>query len=395
MKRIPIPLSQRFADFARGPLVFLVWASSAVTAGVLLMRQQAPIDHRGWVPTIQYEVTAPATGRLAQLLVRPMQRVRRGQLVGQLDTRPLEARLETARARVAELEEQLAFEQASVAARNRAARLDVELSAASNRIRWESEQRSYATDEMSLSLAVLALEVEQATDRVEVDRIDVRLERARQLASENVGPEAEVTDLELAFVQAEERIRRREAQLVETRAELEAARARRQEFEQLRPALAEVVELPAELASLRAAIRVQGLVVAELELEREGLLLVAPAEGQVAGLLASEGQTVVAGRAVLTVAATGLGEAVVYLGGEAARGELVGRGVVLTTLGEAPRRIESRIATAGPAIEVLPTELWAQPNVPEYGRPVRVPLGDATVLPGETFSATLEPPAAR
>lgn len=390
MKRIPIPLSQRVADFARGPFVFLVWASCAGTAGWLLFQQPAPIDHLGWVPRIAHEVTAPATGRLAQLLVQPMQDVHRGQLLGQLETRTHEARLETARARVQELEERLAFEQATVAASNRAADLDIELTTAASRIRWESEQRSYATDEMSLSLAALALEVAQATDRVEVDRIDVRLERARQLARDNIGPEADVSDLELAFVQVQERIERREAELTETRAELVAAGARRQSFEELRPETVEAVEFPAELEAIRAAIRVQSLVVAELELEREGLLLVSPATGQVATLFASEGQTVVAGRVVLTVVATDGAEAVVYLAGEAARGELVGRGVTLTTLGGTPRRIESRIATAGPAIEALPAALWSQPNVPEYGRPVRVPLGDAAFLPGETFSVSLE-----
>lgn len=371
--------------------MFGVWASCAVGVFFLLQRVPPPIEHLGWVPPVNHEVTAPATGRLVQLLARPMQEVRRGQIVGQLDPRPLEARVETARARIAELEESLKDEQLVAEARNRAAAEDSRQTLESEVLRWQGEQRRYVIDETNLGLAAAELEVDQASDRVELGLFDVQLERARQLAADEVGPLSDVQDLEIQRAQLDERIVRREAEIERTREELAAATLRREAFDQLRPEAPGTVEIPPALAALQASIRREELAIAELQFELEGLTLVSPATGQVTGLLASEGQTVLSGRPVLTLMASTANDAVVYLTGDAALEASEGRSVVLTTVGASPRQIETRIQAMGVGIEALPEILWPQPDIPVYGRPAQVPLGEDALLPGEVFSATLAP----
>lgn len=391
MKKIRVPLAQRAIDFARGPLVFGVWASCAAGVFFLLQRVPPPIEHLGWVPPVNHEVTAPATGRLVQLLARPMQEVRRGQIVGQLDPRPLEARIETARARIAELEESLKDEQLVAEARNRAAAEDTRQTLESEVLRWQGEQRRYVIDETNLGLAAAELEVDQASDRVELGLFDVQLERARQLAADEVGPLSDVQDLEIQRAQLDERIVRREAEIERTRQELAAATLRRESFDQLRPEAPGTVEIPPALAAIQASIRREELAIAELQFELEGLTLVSPATGQVTGLLASEGQTVLSGRPVLTLMASTANDAVVYLTGDTALEASEGRSVVLTTIGASPRQIETRIQAMGVGIEALPEVLWPQPDIPVYGRPAQVSLGEDALLPGEVFSATLAP----
>ena len=145
------------------------------------------------------------------------------------------------------------------------------------------------------------------------------------------------------------------------------------------------------LAAIQASIRREELAIAELQFELEGLTLVSPATGQVTGLLASEGQTVLSGRPVLTLMASTANDAVVYLTGDTALEASEGRSVVLTTVGASPRQIETRIQAMGVGIEALPEVLWPQPDIPVYGRPAQVSLGEDALLPGEVFSATLAP----
>ncbi len=390
-KPIRIPLRHWLADFTRGPLVGLVWVCAALTAVWMLGQRPRPVDHLGWVPPVEHAVTAPTTGRVAQFLVRPMQEVRRGQIVAKLDSRALEARLETAGGRVLELEQQVRFAREEELARARIAEEEAERHVTTERFRWEADLRRYVIDETDLTLSIAALELELATDRVEVDLARARLERARHLVALEAGPHADVEDLTLARDVVLARIAGTEQRLAVVRTELAAATERRLAFQDLRPPSPASPALPVDLETLRAAVAVQALFLGELELERRNLTLVSPVAGVVAALMVSEGQTVLTGRPVLTVTAGAVGEAVVYLEGEVAREELVGRAIALRTLGPSPRTIHSTISAAAPGLELLPERLWKQPEVPQYGRPASVPLGSAEFLPGEVLSAMLDP----
>jgi multidrug efflux pump subunit AcrA (membrane-fusion protein) len=396
--KIPIPFDQRLTAFVRGPLVGLVWVATASLCLVLLRDRPVTLEHRAWVPPVEYEVSTPSSGVLGAVLVQRFQAVRKGELVAQLDPRPLEARLATANAEILSLRAQIddARELAEAEQRQALSLAEQEATsdAASLRMRMEGDLLRSSYDESDLRLGVLELEVLLASDQVGTDLLRVRHARAVKLAADGTGWEAEAADLELELRQAEEQNRGTADRLTGQRAELLQALEHTAEIRKGFPVAAGVVDLPqvpAATRALEAAIRVQELVIAELELERNALSLNAPIDGQVSALYVGEGQSLMAGRAVMLITANAAQEAVVFVDPELASEEsLMGR-VVELRAGER-RSLETRIAGLSPKAELLPERLWPHPASPTYGLALRVPMGDSGVfMPGEILQARILP----
>ena len=396
--KVPIPFDQRWTSFVRGPLVGLVWVASAALCVALLRDRPIALEHRAWVPPVEYEVSTPSSGILGAVLVQAYQEVRKGELVAQLDPRPLEARLATANAEVLSLRAQIADTRELAEAEHRQAQSLANQEATSDgdslRMRMEGDLLRSSFDESDLRLGVLELEVLLASDQVGTDLLRARHTRAVKLAADGTGWEAEAADLELELRQAEEQNRGVADRLAGQREELLQARDRTAEIRKGFPVLTEGVDLPripAATRALEAAIRVQELAIAGLELEREALNLQSPIDGQVSVLYVGEGQSLMAGRAVMLVTANVAREAVVFVDPELAGAEsLIGRGVELRA-GER-RSLETRVASLSPKAELLPERLWSHPAAPAYGLALRVPMGDPAVfMPGEVLRARILP----
>jgi multidrug resistance efflux pump len=396
--KIPIPFDQRLTAFVRGPLVGVVWVATASLCLVLLRDRPVTLEHRAWVPPVEYEVSTPSSGVLGAVLVQRFQGVRKGELVAQLDPRPLEARLATANAEILSLRAQIddALELAEAEQRQALslAKQEATSDAASLRMRMEGDLLRSSYDESDLRLGVLELEVLLASDQVGTDLLRVRHARAVKLAADGTGWEAEAADLELELRQAEEQNRGTADRLTGQRAELLQALEYAAEIRKGFTVAAGVVDLPqipAATRALEAAIRVQELVTAELELERNALSLNAPIDGQVSALYVGEGQSLMAGRAVMLITANVAQEAVVFVDPELASEEsLMGR-IVELRAGER-RSLETRIAGLSPKAELLPERLWPHPASPAYGLALRVPVGDSGVfMPGEVLRARILP----
>jgi len=396
--KIPIPFDQRLTSFVRGPLVGVVWLATAALCVALLRDRPVALEHRAWVPPVEYEVSTPSSGVLGAVLVREFQDVRKGELVAQLDPRPLEARLATANAEVLSLRAQMADARELADAEHRQEQSLAEQEATSDadslRMRMEGDLLRSSFDESDLRLGVLELEVLLASDQVGADLLRARHLRASKLAEDGTGWEAEAADLALELRQAEEQNSGTAARLSGQRDELIQAVERTAEIRRGFPAATGAMDLPripAATRALEAAIRVQELVIAELELERDAFNLQAPIDGQVSALYVGEGQSLMAGRAVMLVTASAAQEAVVFVDPEVASGEsLLGRGVELRA-GER-RSLETKIASLSPKTELLPERLWSHPASPAYGLALRVPMGESGVfMPGEILRARILP----
>lgn len=396
--KIPIPFDQRLTSFVRGPLVGLVWLATATLCVVMLRDRPVALEHRAWVPPVEYEVSTPSSGVLGAVLVRAFQEVRKGELVAQLDSRPLEARLATANAEVLSLRAQIADARELADAEQRRAQSLAEQEATSDaaslRMRMEGDLLRSSFDESDLRLGVLELEVMLASDQVGTDLLRARHVRAANLAADGTGSEAAAVDLALELRQAEEQNSGTADRLIDQRAELLQAVERTAVLRRGLPEATGAVDLPlvaAPTRALEAAIRVQELAIAELELERDALNLQAPIDGQVSALYVGEGQSLMAGRAVMLVTANSAPEAVVFVDPEVASEEsLIGRGVELRA-GER-RSFETRVASLSPKAELLPERLWAHPAAPAYGLALRVPMGNPAVfMPGEILRARILP----
>lgn len=261
-------------------------------------------------------------------------------------------------------------------------------------MRMEGDLLRSSFDESDLRLGVLELEVMLASDQVGTDLLRARHVRAANLAADGTGSEAAAVDLALELRQAEEQNSGTADRLIDQRAELLQAVERTAVLRRGLPEATGAVDLPlvaAPTRALEAAIRVQELAIAELELERDALNLQAPIDGQVSALYVGEGQSLMAGRAVMLVTANSAPEAVVFVDPEVASEEsLIGRGVELRA-GER-RSFETRVASLSPKAELLPERLWAHPAAPAYGLALRVPMGNPAVfMPGEILRARILP----
>ena len=390
MQRVPVPLRQRLVDLLRGPVALLVWVAAAGGACWFLLRRPLPVAHVAWVPPRVAVLAAPADGRVEDLHVRPHQPVRRGEVLGRLDDGPLRARLATELARVEELRQRVVAARAAAADEHARAALEFDLARREEARAYDTELRRYVGDEAELALDLLALEVEIADARVEIERLDVRLRRARSLVEDGIGPVADVEDLTLAKRQVEERLARAEVQRDRTRVELEAASARLAAFRAEAPPEVSVLPPTDALAGLEAAVEVQRRAVEEVRAELDRLALVAPADGVVAAIVSSAGEYVVRGREILRVVAAGAEEAVLYVDPALAHEDLVGRAVELRRLGTDELLVATEIVSVAPHVELLPERLWTSPDLPRYGRAALLPLaGTAGFVPGEVLGARL------
>lgn len=395
-RKIHIPIRRRLQDLVQGPLVLLVWLGAAAGAGWMLGHRPPAVDYRGWVPPEEYEVSARTSGILGVVLALPQDMVRRGELLAFLEAGPLEARLKTAEAQILELAARVEVAAAAADATRTLAQADLQNELYDQQLQWADDHRRHVIDQTDLALQVLELEVDFATRSIEVDRTDVRLRRAIQLAAEDAGPQSDVEDLTLRKERDQVRVDSTRSELEGARSELAAATTRLTAYEALAPTGRQAVVPAADLRALQAAVEVQKRRVEELELEREALSLTSPIDGQVTAILVGEGQMVLAGNPVLVVTRTQAFEAVVFVEPALAVDELKGRMVELRRegvlrLGVAAAVLRSEITAVGPKVELLPERLWPSPNQPVYGRPVHVRLPGGPFVPGEVLGVRLLP----
>lgn len=407
--KVPIPLRERWHDLRVHGLPLIVWLL-AVAAVYLLWSRQTPVPNMvGFARTQQFEVSSPMSGRLDQVLVQQFDMVTAGQLIASLDLAPHQASLETAKAELAKLTADVDAELARLQA---AAERDIwqlqqnreqaMASADADRLAERAAQlRRFEGDEADLQIEILEAELEVADNRLEANRLLVRLERAKKLAAGSAGPESDVEDLQLRMDQALGRVENFQAVVVGLEAELAAAKQRRVAYvEELEPmALPEVLpaslELEPQLAGLRAAIVVQRRRLQELEVVQSHYLLHAPAAGRVQTLPAPVGQALLAGEPVITLVDPRPREVIVYLP-EALPADLALGDAFMVSRGQRPGMQPNEVISVGsvvmaelPSVQQLPSRLWSNPQIAEYGKAYLVgPVQELDLLPGERVFLT-------
>lgn len=368
--RIPIPLGQRLDDLRRGPLQVLIWVGTAVGAFLLIERQSAEYEFLGLARALEAEVSADVDGRLAEVLVEPFEDVAAQQVIARLDDSLVLARIEAAMASIDALSARTKSERARLAQA-----LDREL-----RDRT-SELRRYLVDEQDRRLARLGVEVQIEADLVERDRLDLRVLRTRELVKDGIATEAELEDLTLRRARFDTTVSENRALAAALSQAEEAAASRRREYEAQAPGPAD--EDP-WLAPILAEVRSATLGLEEIRVSRRSLTLTAPFAGRVSGILAHQGQGLLAGEPVATVASPHASELLAFLPQETMRTLRPGTRVMVSRLDDTARTAEALVTRVGPLVEQLPARLWRDPTRPEYGRSVLIAGVDGLELtPGE------------
>lgn len=369
---IRTPWRERFRDFRSGPLTVVVWLVAMAAALILLAGRASEYEYVGLARTIEYEVSAVSVGRVASLPVSLYEPVDAGQVVALLDDSALRTRLATAAAELERLDGALAAE----AARNTVHAADV-----------SGELRRFQVDEQQLTLELLALQVEIESDRIELERLELSVERAWRLHQVGLIAEADLDDARLQHDAMAKRVEENEILLARTKEELHRLSQRRASFESRFSAADEADPL---LRPLQDAIRVQTQRIRELEGERKALVLRTPVTGCVRQVLARTGQAVVPGEPVVVVAETVASEVLAYLPETGDSDPRPQDRVLVSHLGRPNTVVEAMIDRIGPSVEQLPQRLWRDPAVPEYGLPVVVSgIAALGMIPGERVTISV------
>lgn len=370
---IRTPLLQRLADLRRGPLTFLVWAAAAGGAYLLLEQRTPESEYIGLTESVVCEVATQTPGVLESLEVDLLADVSQGMLLGRLESTTLEARIKTASARVSRLEAELQLTEQRLMNAASVAGID-----------WTADLRRFQVDETRLSLEILQTQIDLETSRVEVERLALELQRVNTLVDEAVLSQADLDDARLAHERVLRRIQTSERLLASQRQELATARTRREGFAELPPPEA---ELGVELEVLRRAITVQQLEIEELALGGMDLVLRAPIAGRISAVLAHPGQSLATGQPVVQITSPEASIVLLYL--PEAESDRVGSGRrVLVARRDRPNvTSESLVTRVYPGVAQLPTRLWRDPAVPEYGRAALLsPPHALALVPGEVLS---------
>lgn len=348
-----------------------VWLVAASVVAYMLAGRARTFEYVGIAQALQYEVSSGVPGTVGAVLVEAYAPVERGQVIARLDDAELVARLETARAVIAQLSAELEAERARVGLQE---------------ANLATDRRRFQIDEQRLYLEILSLRVVLESDLVELERLNLQAERAQALAGEGILSQSQIDDLRLQRDRVGRRIEENRKLLEETQREYRAAASRREAYERQFPA----PDRDPLLEPLRAGVRAQERRVEEIEIQRRGLALRSPVVGRVSQVLARSGQYVLPGEPVVFVQEETATEIVAYASDTSAA-KVAERSRVTAMRRVGPSVVaESVVMRVGAAIEMMPQRLWRDPATPDYGLPfVIAGVPELRLRPGEVVTVRI------
>lgn len=349
----------------RRALPWAVWLVVMGTAGWLWLDLRTG-SARGYVEGISYGITAPASGRVAEVTVRPGQRVVAGEVIARLDDAELAAELDVLEVR--------------------RRRVEAELQAVEAQTRLRVGDSSRGAEE-SIDSAELARQQARADRSVRAARLaelDAQIGAVRRLVDQRMTDRRELVELEVERAALRKQIEVDDGIIRRLDGGVAAARERRLGV----PADATeraMAPLRVQLEELRAEQEV-------LARRRDALALRAPGPGEITAVHLRPGEVAVAGAVLATLtssAATSVdGRPIVLMcaSEDEAASIAVGEAVRLTPPGGGSS-LPGHVQRLAPAVAELPRRCWRDPRVPQWGRAVYVIADEpVSLLPGQTFA---------
>ena len=354
LKRIRTPIGQRLESLLHLPVTLAFWAAAGLGAWMLHESRPVTQEFLGVVRSPEVEVASAIDGRIETLPIALYQYVETGEVIATLDPAQIQAGIATARAEMTKLRSELGAERARLENAERVSGFDRVM-----------ELRRYLSDESEARIDGLEIQGEIASNVVQEQRLRVRLTRLQGLAAEGLTPVAEIEELELRIERTVAEIDADRELLSASLEELEKAQQRTGFYRESLP------EEPAHapiLEPLNLALDVQEAAIDELLIAARELVVRAPVDGHVASLTGHRGRVVAAGDALLTLIPSGVLEVEVFIP-EAELGALeVEDPVLLSSILQPERMVESTVIRIAPDVRAVPERLWLDPTIPEFGR---------------------------
>ncbi|MCH8260831.1 MAG: HlyD family efflux transporter periplasmic adaptor subunit [Planctomycetes bacterium] len=373
---IPTPWSHRWRRFRSQGFPAFVFVGAAVLTVWLWDRQAGVPMLVGEVQAIRFDVSGQVDGMLVTLPHRqlePFDVVMAGEIVAKLDDGPVLASLAALQADRLRVEQELT----ATDARLRQAEAD-------RQHEHMDEARRLAVDLERLRLEVVDRKAQLETDGIALRRLDEEYEALRAIHAGDAETQFRLTISRLQRDEVAQRIAGNTKALAEAEAHTAAAIERTKN--QPTPAPAYVRE---QLAPIRAAIAAQEARIRELEIQVQWLEIRSPIRGTVSAIYYRPGQVARAGDPVLTVVDGHSRHIIAYVRQRQGLEPKVGMEVAVRNRSLPRQVVRTLIDRVGDQIEPVPLHHLRNPNLLEWGLPVRIALPEELALrPGELVDLT-------
>lgn len=308
---IPIPLKRRFRTFRLTILPILIWVGVGASSYLIATRGSRTAGVEGVVEAQQTDLAAIHEGTIDQIAVRAYSFIPKGAIIASLDTADIDQELAVLDREAARVRALLLSERASHEASRRDEQQERVMDA--RRLALDSEQARMQTFDRLIQLE---------SDRIELRRLTTERDRQERLASIGTDTRADMEDATYRAEALERAIREQESALEEARRQQDLADARLAEYTSEDRSLG-VAPVEAILAPLERELDVIEAQRALLEMRRSQRVLRAPHSGVVTQLFAGEGESVLRGQIVASVAKAQAQTVTAYLDERADRKSVV------------------------------------------------------------------------
>jgi|GEM_PF-2307943 len=413
MKKVSIPLKRRASLLLRKILPVFAWLGVATWISLSWADKSSYAELRGMAQTQTWEVSGIEPGRLTEIRVTLFNPVMAGEVLAVIDDTPLLAEIVIARKSVDQT-------QAEVDSLRHTLRVAAEEVASD----WNADLRRFHVDVEKARLKGLSLSLNRAELLASIGRqtalakshksrgailetqvatAELEFRRQETLVLQRAGSKAQAESAKISWLaarsemalnstQIEDALQRiTEAEVALTSMAAQAKENELQESESLaRLAAFNAIQpdaLPfaddSRLLALHVNVEVQRARVDALLLRRENLMIRAGAAAVVQRIDAKPGQAVLAGEAIVTLAAKHSQLILAWAPPAISKRLKAGDDLLVSSAGTKP--LKATLLRLGPAVEELPLAMRRNPAIAEYGHPFLIGLPEnAEFIPGES-----------
>ena len=298
--------------------------------------------------------------------------VEKNDLLVKLDDRPAREALNALKSEIAALEAQLVETRARVLV-DLADRRIAQIERQNNQT---VEARRLAGDIETHRQNVLDRQTELEAGRVQLKRraqTQVILEKLARDGAENAYV---LADSQLRHDTLAKQIEQQELALAGATAHLQAAVKRQAQHVagQAKPMPEPELELDTYLEPVRQAIAAKKSLKAEMELQIVKLEIRSPITGQIVTIGYGPMETVQAGDLIMEIVPERGDHIVSYIPEDRAIKPVPGAPVTVKVRSKPPKIIRAEVGTVGTSTERMPVHQWADRKVPQWGRPIKIPI---------------------
>jgi multidrug resistance efflux pump len=347
------------------------WLAAIGGVAVLFVHQSERVELQGIAYSYEQTINSVETGYIRSIPVSLYQTVKEGQTLAvikentvareEYEDASLQAQRATAEAELEQLKAQLQAAEDRFIADQQDREVDM-----------LSTQRRLAVDLEQARLEVLQIRSSLEPDRLSLKDLEVEIEIVKELVQQNAAEEYELQKAQTGYAVLKEKVTRSEDLLAQAEAGYEAARLRKDEFEQKVPVRPQTADR--ELAPIRQAILVQEKRIEELIAQRDVIVLVAPFDGIVNTVNYKAGQTVVRGDSIMTVVKPQPEYIMAWVPQNQMHRFDVNTRVKIVSPTAPYQSFESQVSHMGASLELMPERLWKVPATPEWGRSIKIPI---------------------